>query len=112
MRIGSSKFLLTVSALILPAVAYAQHISPVIAAFAVSPIVVLLLTAVLGFVSRSWLVGIAHAGLVLLWILLFGIASYWVENDYVIWTPLVLYGVHAVALVALIVRGLLRRARR
>ena len=93
-----------------PAVAHAQHVSPVIAALAVSPIVVLLLTAVLGFASRSWLVGIAHAALVLLWILMFAIASYWVENDYVIWAPLVLFGAHAVALVVLIARGLLRRA--
>ena len=111
MRTSSSKCLLTVSVLTLPGIAYAQNIPPIIAAMALSPLLVMLLAVVLGFVSRSWKVGAAHAGLVATWVLLFGVASYWVENDYVIWTPLVLYGVHAITLIMLVIKGVLRRAR-
>jgi hypothetical protein len=94
----------------MPIVAHAQYIPPVIVALALSPILVLLLAVVLGAVSRSWLVGLKHAGLVLIWILLFGVTSYWVENDYVIWTPLALYVLHAVIMLILIARCLWRRA--
>lgn len=111
MRRVSFRFWLTTSALILPTVAHAQYIPPVIVALALSPILVLLLAVALGVVSRSWRTGLGHVGLVLIWLLLFGIASYWVENDYVIWTPLTLYVIHAVIMVILIARGLfLRRA--
>ena len=105
------RFWLTTSALTLPAVAHAQYIPPIIVAMALSPILAFLLAVALGVVSRSWSVGLKHAGLVALWILLFGLASYWVENDYVIWTPLALYVIHAVFMVILIVRGILRRTR-
>ncbi|MBT8092052.1 MAG: hypothetical protein KJN77_03380 [Gammaproteobacteria bacterium] len=111
MRQKSIKFWLAPLALTLPVVAQAQHIPPIIAAFALSPVLVLLLAVVLGVVSKSLLVGLKHAGLVGIWILLFGVASYWVENDYVIWTPLALYVIHAVTMVILIARGVLRRAK-
>ena len=111
MRISTSKWVLTVSALALPGIAYAQYIPPIIAALALSPLLVMLFAVVLGVVSRSWKIGAAHAGLVAVWIVLFGIAAYWVENDYVIWTPLVLYVGHAITMVILIVKGMLWRAR-
>ena len=109
MRFNASNALMTISALALPAVAQAQEIPPVLAALALSPILVFLLAIVLGIVTRSWKVGLGHAALIATWILLFGIASYWVENDYVIWTPLALYAMHAVILVVLVVKGVLRR---
>jgi hypothetical protein len=111
MRIHAPGVLLTVSALTLPAVAQAQEIPPLLAALALSPIVVFLLVIALGIVTRNWVAGVAHAALVGTWIVLFGIASYWVENDYVIWTPLALYAIHAVVLVVLVVKGALRRGR-
>jgi len=92
-----------------PGIAYAQNIPPVIAALAVSPLFVLLLAVALGVASRSWRVGVAHAGLLVAWILWFAVASYWVENDYVIWTPLALSATHAVILVVLLIRCLLRK---
>jgi hypothetical protein len=46
---------------------------------------------------------------VLAWIILFSLASYFVENDYVIWTPLALYTLHAVLLPVLIVVEIARR---
>jgi len=98
-------------AVVVPGVAYAQEIPPLIAWMAISPIFVLLLVVALGIVSRSWRVAAKHAGLVVLWILLFAISSYWVENDYIIWTPLVLYAVHAALMLVLVIRGVIHRAR-
>ncbi len=112
MPFDSARCTLTVSALALPGVAYGQNIPPIIAALAISPLFALLLAVALGVISRSWLLGAVHAGLIAVWVLLFGIASYWVENDYVIWTPLALYGLHAVIMVVLIFKGMTQRNRR
>lgn len=111
MGIDTSRSTLTTLGVIVPGVAYAQEISPLIAWMALSPILVLLLAVVVGIVSRSWSVGAKHAGLVVLWVVLFGIASYWIENDYIIWTPLVLYAVHALTMLVLVIRGAMRRGR-
>lgn len=111
MRDSSSKWLLTVPMLAVPGIAYAQNIPPIIAVLALSPILVFLFAVILGVVSRSWRVGAAHVGLVAVWLVLFGIAAYWVENDYVIWTPLLLYVAHAIIMLFLIVMRLLRRRR-
>jgi hypothetical protein len=109
MRNFALKYLPAAVVLSLPDRAYAQEIPPLIGALALSPILVMLLALVLGIVARSWRVGAAHAALVVVWLLLFGIASYWVENDYVIWTPLALYALHALIMLALIVQRLIRR---
>jgi len=76
---------------------------------AVSPLLAIVLAVVFGVVSHSWRIGAAHAGLIVVWVLLFAIASYWVENDYIIWTPLVLFGVHAVTLLILVAKAAMRR---
>jgi MFS-type transporter involved in bile tolerance (Atg22 family) len=112
MKINFSRASVAISALTLPGTALAQNVSPIIAALALSPILVFLLAIVLGVVTRSWRVGTRHIGLVCVWIVLFAIASYWVENDYVIWTPLMLYGTHAITMIFLIVKGVLQQARR
>ncbi|MCP5090851.1 MAG: hypothetical protein GY949_08000 [Gammaproteobacteria bacterium] len=93
----------------MPSVAHAQHLSPLIVATALSPLLVFLLAIVLGIVARSWKTGILHAGLIVIWVLLFGVASYWVENDYIIWTPVALYSVHALIIVALLIVGIAKR---
>ena len=111
MRTDAPRCILTIMAVAVPGVAYAQQIPPLIASMAISPIFVLLLAIVLGMVSRSWRVGAKHAGLVLVWILLFAISSYWIENDYIIWTPLVIYAAHAVLMLVLVIRGVIHRAR-
>jgi hypothetical protein len=111
MKINLSKACVAISALTVPGIALAQNISPIIAALALSPVLVFLLATVLGIVSRSWRVAARHSVLVCVWILLFGIASYWVENDYVIWTPLAFYGIHAATMMILIARGVLRRRK-
>ena len=96
-------------AVTLPEIAHAQEIPAAIAVLALSPILVLALAIGLGVVTRSWMVGGLHAAIVSIWVMLFAIASHWVENDIVIWTPIALLGIHAVILVVLIARGVLRR---
>lgn len=95
--------------LLTPAVAHAQHIPVWLAAAALSPLLVLVLAIVLGFVARSWRVGAIHTALVAVWVLLFFIASRTVENDYIIWTPIILYVAHAVLILVQIVIGIAKR---
>ncbi len=93
----------------LPLPAYAQYIPPWLVAAVLSPLLVLVLCAVLGIVARSLRAWLLHSGLVILWVALFVIAAQLVENDYVIWTPIVLYLAHAVLVVGLIVAAIGRR---
>lgn len=93
----------------LPISAHAQYIPPWLIAGVLSPLLVLFLCIVLGFLARSVRTGALHAGLVLVWVVLFTLAAYFVENDYVIWTPLVLYCLHAALLVVLIVVQIAKR---
>lgn len=93
----------------LPLPAHAQHIPTWLIAAVLSPILVLGLCAILGWVRRSVRAGALHAALVVVWVVLFSLASYFVENDYVIWTPLALYVVHAALLIVLIVVGVASR---
>jgi hypothetical protein len=93
----------------LPLTAHAQHIPPWVVVGALSPIVVLLLCALLGWLARSARLAALHAAMVLTWVVLFSLASRFVENDYVIWTPLALYLLHAALLTILVVVRLARR---
>lgn len=93
----------------LPASAQAQYVPPALIAAALSPILVLILCAVLGWLRRSLRTGMIHAGLVLLWVVLFSFASYYVRNDYVIWTPLAAYILHSLLLLILTVVETTRR---
>ena len=104
-------FSLVLAALLVshPLVAHAQHIPPWLVAAALSPILVLGLCAVLGVVSRNLRRGLIHGALVILWVVLFSLAAYFIENDYVIWTPLALYILHSALLMVLIVVAIARR---
>jgi len=96
----------------LPLPAYAQYIPPWLVVAALSPLVVLVLCAALGIAARSVRAWLVHSGLVILWVALFVLAAQLVENDYVIWTPIVLYVAHAMLVLGLIVVAIVRRARR
>jgi hypothetical protein len=89
--------------------AHAQYVPPWLIAAALSPILVLFLCIILGLLTRSVRAGALHAAVVLAWVVLFSLASYFVENDYVIWTPLALYVLHSVFLVVLIAVKTARR---
>jgi hypothetical protein len=97
----------------LPASAHAQPLSVWHLAGALSPIAVLALCAVVGWLAGSLRTGALHAALVAAWVVLFVLASYFVENDYLIWTPLALYVLHAALLVVLtVVHAAMRIGRR
>lgn len=93
----------------LPATAHAQYIPGWLIVSVLSPLLVLFLCVILGLAAGSVRIAALHAGLVILWVVLFTLAAYFVENDYVIWTPLVLYGLHALLVVGLIVFYIARR---
>ena len=92
-----------------PVSAHAQYVPPWLIAAALSPILVFLLCIILGCLTRSIRIGTLHEAFVLAWIVLFALASYFIENDYVIWTPLTLYFLHSAFLVVLIILELPRR---
>jgi hypothetical protein len=92
--------------------AHAQNVPLWVAIGIVSPVPMFLLCLILGVVARSAATGLRHAAFVFAWIVLFTLASYFVENDYVIWTPLALYLLHGVLLLALIVRHVVKRIGR
>ncbi len=93
----------------LPVSAHAQYVPPWLIAAVLSPILVFLLCIILGGLTRSIRIGAFHAALVLAWVVLFSLASYFVENDYVIWTPLALYILHSALLLVLIVVEIAKR---
>jgi len=108
----SARFVATTSAVILgtlPVSAHAQYVPPWLVVAALSPILVFLLCIILGFLTRSIRIAVLHSVLVLAWVVLFSLASYFVENDYVIWTPLALYILHSALLVVLIVVAIGKR---
>jgi intracellular septation protein A len=94
---------------VLPITAHAQYLPPWLIAATLSPVLVLLLCIILGVLSRSIRIGATHAAFVLAWVVLFSLAAYFVENDYVIWTPLALYVLHAVLLLVLIAVEIAKR---
>lgn len=111
MRMRLSKPAVAAALSFLPGIACAQYVPVWLVAAAVSPVVVILFAIILGVLCRSWRIGALHTGLVFAWIVLFGLAAYFIENDYVIWTPLVLYAAHAVLILILIVVNIARRIR-
>jgi intracellular septation protein A len=110
-RVTPARPALTALLSLLPASAQAQYIPPIFIAAALSPLLVILLAIVLGLLARSCRVGLRHTLLILLWVLLFGLASYFIENDYVIWTPMVLYAAHSLLIVVLILANIVKRIR-
>lgn len=93
----------------LPFSAHAQYIPAWMVVGALSPLLAILLCIILGWLNRSVRIGALHAAIVFAWVVLFSLASYFVENDYVIWTPLVLYLLHSALLVVLIVVQVVKR---
>jgi hypothetical protein len=102
---------LAVVLILLAPTAQAHGIRPIWVVGALSPIAVLLLTVVLGWLTRSVRLGAIHAALVIVWVVLFWLASSFVTSDYLIWTPLALFVLHTVVIVVLILRHALARNR-
>jgi hypothetical protein len=94
-----------------PTAAQAHGIHPLWIAAALSPLAVLLLTAILGWLSRSARLGATHALLIVVWVALFWLASNLVTNDYLIWTPLVLYLLHTIVIIVLVASHAITRTK-
>lgn len=95
----------------IPVTAYAQNIPIVYALAALSPLLAIILAILLGWISHSFHAGVMHVVLLLAWVILFSLAAYFIENDYVIWTPLVIYAAHCSLIIILIAVHTARRIR-
>ena len=107
---ATPKQLLSVAVMIAASpAAHAQHLSNAIAIAAVSPVVFVLLAGVLGWLERNLLSGLVHIGLILLWVVSFAVLSNIVTTDWLIWAPLVFYGIHCCWMMTRLVVLLFRR---
>lgn len=111
MRAKIFKYTAAIIVSLVPGIALAQHIPVVVAVAALSPLLVMLCAVVLGALEHNWKTGAKHLGMVIVWIVLFGVASYNVENDYVIWTPMLLYALHALLIIILIFKQIVQRMK-
>lgn len=92
--------------------AHAHGISVWIVVAALSPLLVLILIAIYGLLTRSWRAALAHTAILAVWVAWFWLASnhnevrlFGLPTDYVIWTALALYAAHALYVVALVVKA-------
>lgn len=97
--------------LALPVPAHAQSIHPIWVVGALSPLVILMFAAFLGWLARSVRLGAIHAGLVILWAVCFWLASSFVTNDYIIWAPLAAYLLQAGVIVVSVLWYAIARMR-
>ena len=85
---------------------------------AASPLFVLILVALYGWLARTMRAALVHAVLVVVWVTWFWLASNHNEvtllgfsTDYVIWGAFILYLLHALMLVGLVIIHLFRRLK-
>jgi hypothetical protein len=112
LAIQSQKLIFVTAFLMIPTGAQAQNIPLPIAIGIVSPLFVFLLCVALGILRRSAMSAFRHIGLMIIWVTLFAIASHYVDNDYIIWTPLAIYVGHSIMLLALVFKELWKRSVR
>ena len=94
-----------------PPDAHAQRTPWIVLPLAASPIIAVLLSAVLGAVTRSWLVGLANTALVILWVIWFWGASNYSTSDWLVWASIVALGLHTLVIAWFIVLTVFRRKR-
>ncbi len=93
----------------MPLSAQAQQVPGWLVAGALSPVVALIFCIVLAVVSGSLRRAGWHLGWLLVWIIWFALAAYFVENDHFIWTPMALFALHFLLLPVLIVSVFIKR---
>jgi hypothetical protein len=91
--------------------AHAQAVPVFVLYLAASPLVLLVLSILLGVVTRHWKWALRSLVLGAIWILWFLLASYFIESDALIWAPL--YGMWAQSVVLAVwnLWGLISRLR-
>lgn len=97
--------------ILLPEVAWAHDILGIIIALALIPLVNAILVIVYAVASRSVKAFITHIILVLLWVFLFWMASYYTPSDFLAWLPIYLSIAHSVTLIYRIIRGAITRKK-
>jgi hypothetical protein len=108
---AAALLLATGSLALWPLDAHAQKIPWIVLPLALSPILAIFLSAVLGVVTKSWLVGIASTGIVAAWVAWFAVASKYSTSDLLVWAPIVALGLHLIVMIPWIVLLVFRRAR-
>ena len=93
----------------MPVAAQAQQISNTVALAALSPIIVVILAGTVGWLERELLRGLIDVGLVLLWVVAFAVLSAYATIDWIIWTPVALYALHAAWIVYRLIKVLIAR---
>ena len=97
--------------LLLPSIAFAHAIPPIVVGLALSPVLAILLACVYGMLEGRWRVLVINLLLISLWVVLFGLAANFVTSDYVIWSPIAAMMAHIAILVGLIVWKSINRGR-
>ena len=97
--------------LLLPGVAIAHAIPPIVVGLALSPLLALLLACVYGIIAGRWKVLVVHLILISLWVIIFGLAANFVSSDFIIWSPIVAMMIHIAVLIGLIGWRVVRRIR-
>jgi hypothetical protein len=82
--------------------AQAQRIPTIVIALGLMPLLAAILAIVLGILNRSWLVGVANAALVALWVAWFVAAAMYSKSDLMNWAPIGVLGLHVVTMGCLI----------
>jgi hypothetical protein len=87
----------------------AQKVPLWVVAGVLSPVLALVLVIALALSAPRLGKASLHIKLLVLWIVAFLLASFFIENDWVIWTPMHLYILHLALLPIFVFRQLLRR---
>jgi len=91
--------------------AEAQEIPLPIAIGFLSPLVAIVMAAILGVVARSWRAALINIGLICVWVLGYLAVIHTFTADWIIYTPIALYGIHCIVLSALLGWAIVRRLR-
>ncbi len=103
---------MAVAALMLPGVAFAHAVPPVLVGLALTPVVALVLAGIYSILRGRWRVVAINLLLITLWVGLFVLAANTVTSDYIIWSPIAAVIIHIIVLLVLIVWHFVRRQAR
>jgi fructose-specific phosphotransferase system IIC component len=91
--------------------AHAQKIPWIVLPLAAAPFIAVVFSVVLGFATKSWIVGLGNTGLVFVWGGWFVAASKYSDSDLIVWGAIAALGVHLLVMVSLLVQHAICRAR-
>lgn len=89
--------------------AHAQKIPWIVVPLAAAPIIAVVFSVALGLMTKSWMVGLGNAGLVLVWGIWFVAASKYSDSDLTVWGAIAALGLHLLVMVWLVAQHAIRR---